>query len=333
MKYQQPLEDKKIECNICPRNCKLKPGQKGFCSVHQNIDGEIRLITYNYNTGLSLDPIEKKPLYHFYPGSKVLSFGTYGCVLGCDFCQNWYISQTKRDPRETKFTTPQEIAKIASETPDCKSVAFTYNDPIAFFEYAIDTAIECHKLGLKTVAVTSGYINPEPRKEFFSHMDACNIDLKGFSKEFYKKHSLAQLPPILDTLKHVKQETDCWLEVTTLLIEGENDSTEEIERECQWIKENLGVSTPLHFSAFFPAHKFTDAPPTSVSTLIKAFKIAKSVGLRYVYTGNVSDAKTSATYCHNCSKEIIVRDGYRILQNNLQDGNCKFCGTKCAGTF
>lgn len=332
MKYQNTLTDSSIQCTICPRNCKLKEGQSGFCQIRKNIGGKVVMTSYGYNTGLAIDPIEKKPLYHFYPSSKVLSFGTLGCNMGCMFCQNWHMSKSKEDPKKLNQSSPEKIVAIAKEL-GCKSVAFTYNDPVIFFEYAIDTAKLCRDAGIKTVAVTAGYINPEPRKEFFTYMDAANIDLKAFSEEFYKKNCLAHLDPILDTIKYVKNETNCWLELTTLLIEGENDSDEELKRECEWIAEEIGVDTPLHFSAFHPDYKFMDKFPTKLSTLLRAYEIAKKAGLRYVYTGNVPDTKTSTTYCHGCLKPIIVRNGYKVTEFNLQNGHCNFCGTKCSGMF
>lgn len=253
--------------------------------------------------------------------------------MGCMFCQNWHMSKSKEDPKLGHQATPEQIAQIAKQE-DCKSVAFTYNDPTIFFEYAIDTAKECHILGIKTVAVTAGYINPEPRVEFFKHMNAANIDLKAFNKEFYKKLCLADIEPILDTIKYVKNETDCHLELTTLLIEGYNSSEKEIAEECDWIAKNIGVDTPIHFSAFFPAYKLKNAPPTSPKTLFTAYEIAKKAGLRYIYTGNIIDDESSTTYCHNCQKAIIKRGGYRLEEYNLKNGGlCKFCGTKCSGVF
>lgn len=332
MQYQNTLDDNKVQCTICPRNCILSEGQKGFCQIRQNLKGNVVLTSYGYNTGLSIDPIEKKPLYHFLPGSKVLSFGTLGCNMGCQFCQNWHISKSKEDPKKLNFTEPQKVAEIAQKL-GCKSVAFTYNDPVIFFEYAIDTAKICHEMGIKTVAVTAGYISPEPRKEFFSHMDAVNVDLKAFNEEFYKKNCLAKLTPILETIKYIKHETNCWMELTTLLIEGENDSNEEIKKECDWIVENLGVNVPLHFSAFHPAYKFMDKKPTRLTTLLRAYGIAKNAGIKYIYTGNTIDLETSATYCHSCKKPIIKRDGFTILENNMEYTNCKFCGGKCEGVF
>lgn len=331
MKYQNILSDNITQCTICPRNCKLVEGQAGFCQIRKNINGEIVLTSYGYNTGLSVDPIEKKPLYHFYPGSSVLSFGTLGCNMGCQFCQNWHISKSKADPK-INHTEPQRIVDVATNL-GCKSVAFTYNDPVIFFEYAVDTAKLCRDNGIKTVAVTAGYINPEPRKEFFTYMDAANIDLKAFTESFYKKNCLAHIAPILDTIKYVKKETNCWLELTTLLIEGENDSEDEIKQECDWIMENLGADVPLHFSAFHPAWKMMNKPPTKVSTLIKAYNIAKHAGINYVYTGNVVDTARSTTYCPKCEKAVIVRRGYEITEKNTQNSHCISCGAKISGIF
>lgn len=330
MKYQNTLKDNKIQCTICPRNCQLKDNQAGFCQIRRNINSEVVLTSYGYNTGLAVDPIEKKPLYHFYPGSKVLSFGTLGCNMGCQFCQNWHITKVKADL--TKQTSPQKIVELAKEL-GCKSVAFTYNDPVIFFEYAIDTAKLCRDKGIKTVAVTAGYINPEPRKEFFAYMDAVNVDLKAFSEKFYNKNCLAHLEPVLDTIKYIKKETNCWLELTTLLIDGENTSESELQKECDWIVENLDKDVPLHFSAFHPAYKFTGRAPTKLTTLMQAYKIAKATGLKYVYTGNILDTQTSTTYCFSCSKAVIIRNGFNVTEINLEKGHCKFCGEKCSGVF
>lgn len=332
MKYQNVLNDDRVQCTVCPRNCILKNGQEGFCHVRKNENGEIILTTYGYNTGLSIDPIEKKPLYQFYPKSSVLSFGTLGCNMGCQFCQNWRTTKNKSDSRLLNKTSPQEIVQIAKEY-NCKSVAFTYNDPIIFLEYAVDTAKLCRENGINTVAVTSGFINHGPAKELFKYMDAANIDLKGFSEEFYKKNCLAHIEPVLETIKYVKKETGCWLELTTMLIEGENDSEEEIKSECRWILENLGDDVPLHFSAFFPGYKFSNKKATGFSSLLKAYEIAVDTGLKYVYTGNLTNTKTSSTYCKNCHNAVIVRNSYELLEYNLREGRCIYCGTKCDGRF
>ena len=332
MKYQNILQNGKVQCAICPRNCILSEGQEGFCHVRKNVNQNIELITYGYNTGLAIDPIEKKPLYHFYPNTPILSFGTLGCNMGCLFCQNWDISKSKENPQSMRKTSPEEIVEIAKHY-NCKSVAFTYNDPIIFFEYALDTAKLCRENNIKTVAVTSGFINPEPAQEFFEYMDAANIDLKGFSQRFYGKNCLAKLQPVLDTINYAVNKTACHIELTTMLIEGENDSTEEIQAECDWITENLGYCVPVHFSAFFPRFKFSDRQPTSIKTLLKAYNIAKESGIKYVYTGNLPHTESSTTYCKNCGKPIIVRDGYKLSEYHLDDGKCEYCSTLCDGKY
>ncbi|MBQ3641168.1 AmmeMemoRadiSam system radical SAM enzyme [bacterium] len=321
---------KKIQCKLCPRGCNLSEGQSGFCYVRKNIDGEIVLTSYGLHTGMAIDPIEKKPLYNFYPNTKVLSFGTLGCIMGCLYCQNWKITKVKTPIEQCQKTWPDEIVATAKKY-NCKSVAFTYNDPIAFYEYAIDTAKLCRQEGIKTVAVTSGYINPEPAKEFFKWMDAANIDLKGFSEDFYRKNCFAHLDPILKTIKYAVNETPCHVELTTMLIEGENDSL--TEDEGSWILDNLGDCVPVHFSGFYPRYKFSDRAATKFETLYKAYTTAKNMGIKYVYTGNLETVETSTTYCKHCGKEIIKRDGYKLLEYNLRDGNCIFCGTKCDGNF
>ena len=329
MKYKTVINDK-VQCDICPRRCKLSEGQSGFCYVRKNNGGKIVLESYGYNTGLAIDPVEKKPLYHFLPSSKVLSFGTLGCNMGCLFCQNWHTTKQKYPIEECNKTTPQDIVKIAKHY-NCESVAFTYNDPICFYEYALDTAKLCRESGIKTIAVTSGYMNIEPAKEFFNLMDGTNIDLKGFSETFYSKNCLAHLEPVLDTIKYAVNETDCFVELTTMIIEGEND--EYIEKECEWILNNLGDCVPLHFSAFFPKFKFENKNATCFESLKKAYDIAKNMGLKYVYTGNIPDIETSTTYCKICGEPLFVREGYRLTENNLINGKCKKCNTPCDGVF
>lgn len=324
--------EKKFQCDLCPRECQLKPGQRGFCFVREAGDDGIYLTTYGRSSGFCIDPIEKKPLNHFYPGSSILSFGTAGCNLGCKFCQNWDISKAKSNDRLQSIALPSEIAKAALKN-NCKSVAFTYNDPVIFAEYAIDTAIECHKLGLKTVAVSAGYINPEARIDFYQHMDAANIDLKGFTEDFYRKITFSSLAPVLDTLKFIKQKTKTWLEVTTLLIPGLNDSEQELDDMTKWFFDNLGPDTPLHFSAFHPDFKMHEIPPTPVQTVIHAREIAMQNGLKYVYTGNIIDEVGENTYCPSCSEPLIVRDTYAITKFHLQDGKCPTCHIPIAGHF
>ncbi len=324
--------NKTIKCNICPRSCNLPPETEGYCHVRKNTGEKIELTTYGYNTGLSLDPIEKKPLYHFYPSSSILSFGTIGCIMGCRFCQNYLTSKSKENPKKFNKLFPIDIVKIALQN-NIGSIAFTYNDPIAFFEYAIDTARLAQENGLKTVHVTSGYLSREYFETFFKNINAVNIDLKGFSEEFYNKNCFAHLNPVLDTIKYVKNETNVHLELTTLLIEGENNSFDILKREIDWILNNLGELTPLHFSAFFPRYKLLNKPQTSFDTLLKAYNLATSMGLKYVYLGNLSNVKTSSTYCRNCKKPLIVRAGYKIIENVLKDNKCPYCNTLQSGIF
>ena len=330
MKYQKIINNK-TQCTICPRNCILAPYQSGFCYVRRNISGKIILETYNYNTGLAIDPVEKKPLYHFYPSSHVLSFGTLGCNMGCAFCQNWQTTKVKYPIEQCQPAPPEAIVNTAKANK-CKGVAFTYNDPVVFFEYALETARLCRQEGIKTIAVTSGYINPEPAKEFFSLMDAVNIDLKGFSETFYKKNCMAHLQPVLDNIKYAVKETKCHVELTTLIIEGENDK--DINEECYWILENLGDCVPLHLSAFYPKYQFADRKPTKKETIMNAYDVARKRGLKYVYTGNIYDKESSVTYCKNCGEPLIKRDGFNVTENKLDSkGACPFCKTKQDGWF
>lgn len=331
-RYWTPTPEGRILCELCPRKCVLGEGQRGFCFVRQNVGGQMVLTTYGRSSGFCIDPIEKKPLNHFYPGTSVLSFGTAGCNLGCKFCQNWDISKSKEFDRLTDMASPAAIAQAAKKH-DCKSVAFTYNDPVIFAEYAMDTADACHELGIKTVAVTAGYMTDKSRPEFYQHMDAANVDLKGFTERFYEKITAGHLQPVLDTLVYLKKETAVWFEITTLLIPGENDSEEEIHAMSEWIHKNLGDDVPLHFTAFHPDFKMLDKSDTPASTLTRSRQIALSKGLRYVYTGNVHDREGGSTYCPQCKKVLIERDWYVLGQYNLRDGCCKFCGEPCAGRF
>jgi pyruvate formate lyase activating enzyme len=332
-KYWRKLDDGRIQCDLCPHHCKLKPDQQGLCFVRANENDQVVLTTYGRASGFCIDPVEKKPLNHFLPGTSVLSFGTVGCNLACKFCQNWQISKAREMSLLTEKASPQKIAKMAQENK-CQSVAYTYNEPIISLEYCVDTAKECHKLGIKSIAVTNGFICDEPRKEFFAHMDAANVDLKGFTEKFYRKITNSSLQPVLDTLVYVKHKTNVWLEITNLLIPGENDSEKEIDAMTKWIVKEIGVDVPLHFSAFFPAFKMMDYPATPEETLTRAREIAIKNGIRYAYTGNVYDEKGSSTYCHNCHNCIIKRGGFNILDYQLtDDGHCKFCNTLCAGVF
>jgi len=332
-RYWHKLEDGRIQCDVCPRDCKLHDGQRGLCFVRKCEGEQIVLTTYGRSSGFCIDPIEKKPLNHFYPGSSVLSFGTAGCNLACNYCQNWDISKSREWDRLCDEASPEALAEAAKRYGS-KSVAFTYNDPVIFLEYAVDCAIAAHERGVRTVAVTAGYIHDEPRKEFFAHMDAANVDLKGFSEDFYHKLCVGHLQPVLDTLQYLVHETDCWTEITTLLIPGKNDEDEELKRMCDWLVEHLGPDVPLHFSAFHPGYKMMDIPPTPPETLTRARTIAMHAGLHYVYTGNVHDTTGGTTFCPSCHSQLIVRDWYEILDYRISDdGHCPECGTRIAGHF
>jgi pyruvate formate lyase activating enzyme len=323
----------RIQCDLCPRDCKLHADQRGACFVRRNAGGRMILTSWGRSSGFCIDPIEKKPLHHFHPGSSVLSFGTAGCNLACKFCQNWDISRSKDMDRLMDAASPEGIAQ-AAQAYRAQSVAFTYNDPVIFAEYAIDTAEACHERGIKTVAVTAGYIHPQPAREFFAVMDAANADLKAFTDEFYVRLCGGRLAPVLDTLAHIRHETDCWLEITTLLIPGQNDSPAEIRALSSWVAGELGPDVPLHFSAFRPDWKMKDRSPTPPSTLTLARNIALEAGLHYVYTGNVHDTEGDTTFCPACHAALIVRDWYAIRQYDLgENGGCPHCGTKIAGRY
>ena len=331
-RWWTPLPDGRIECRACPRLCKLQAGQRGFCFVRQNVGGRMVLTTYGRSSGFCVDPIEKKPLNHFYPGTSVLSFGTAGCNLGCRFCQNWDISKAREFDRLADQASPETIAAAAQKL-GCRSVAFTYNDPVIFAEYAMDVADACRAAGVAAVAVTAGYMTAESRPEFYRHMDAANVDLKGFSEEFYHRHCYGELAPVLDTLKYLRHETPVWFEVTTLLIPGENDSERELAQAADWFAANLGPDVPWHFTAFHPDYKMLDKPGTPPATLTRARAIARAQGLRYVYTGNVHDPDGSSTWCPGCGRRLIERDGYELGEWQLKKNCCAHCGFEIAGHF
>jgi pyruvate formate lyase activating enzyme len=332
-RYWHRLDDGRIQCDLCPRDCRLHEGQRGACFVRQRTGDAMVLTTYGRSSGFCVDPIEKKPLNHFYPGSSVFSFGTAGCNLACKFCQNWDISKSREMDTLMDAASPQAIAEAARST-GCRSVAFTYNDPIIFAEYAMDTADACHALGVQTVAVTNGYIGVEARRDFFAKMDAANVDLKAFTDDFYVKLCGAHLQPVLDTLVYLKRETDVWFEITTLLIPNNNDSDEELTAMCAWLRRELGPDVPLHFSAFHPDYKLLEVPPTPKATLTRARDIALRAGLHYVYTGNVHDRTGGTTFCPGCNKPLIERDWHEIESYALTpDGRCKHCGAPIPGRF
>ncbi|MBU0656203.1 MAG: AmmeMemoRadiSam system radical SAM enzyme [Gammaproteobacteria bacterium] len=331
--YWHKLENGKVQCDVCPRLCTLEEGQRGLCFVRARENDQIVLTTYGRSSGFCIDPIEKKPLNHFLPGTPVLSFGTAGCNLTCKFCQNWDMSKSREMDTLQQAASPAQLAEAAVQT-GCRSVAYTYNDPTIFLEYAVDTAIACRERGIKSVAVTAGYIEPEPRAEFFHHMDAANVDLKAFTERFYWKLTGAHLQAVLETLEYIHHETNTWLELTTLLIPGENDSAAEIEAMTQWVMEHLGPDVPMHFSAFHPDWKMRDTPPTPPATLVRARDIAHKNGIRHAYTGNVHNTEGDTTFCHQCGETLIVRDWYNIVRWNMAaKGTCPTCGASCAGVF
>ena len=331
--YYHVLDDGRVQCDVCPRACKLNEGQRGLCFVRGRAGDAIVLKTYGRSSGFCVDPVEKKPLNHFYPGAPILSFGTTGCNLSCRFCQNWDISKSRQMDTLMDQAAPERIARAAVEL-GCSSVAFTYNDPVIFMEYALDVAAACRERGIKAVAVTAGYICEKPRVEFYGGMDGANVDLKAFSESFYKKICAGSLAPVLDTLRYIKHETDTWFEITNLLIPGENDSEAEIEEMTVWIAENLGPDVPLHFTAFHPDFKMLDKSRTPADSLQRSRNIALKNGLRYVYTGNVHDEAGQSTHCHNCGEIVIGRDWYTLSTYKLDDtGHCKYCGALCPGRF
>lgn len=332
-KYWHLLADGRIQCDLCPRDCKLHEGQRGACFVRGRMHDRMVLTTYGRSSGFCIDPIEKKPLNHFYPGSSVLSFGTAGCNLACKFCQNWDISKSREFDKLAAEASPEAIARSAAKL-GCKSVAFTYNDPVIFAEYAMDVADACHAHGIKTVAVTAGYIHEQPRRDFFAKMDAANVDLKAFTEDFYVRQTGGHIQPVLDTLAYLKHETEVWFELTTLLIPGLNDSSAEIQKMSEWVAATLGVEVPLHFSAFHPDYKMLDIPATSAATLRRARAVARAAGLLYVYTGNIHDPEGDTTYCPACGSALIERDWYEIKNYRLTGaGHCPDCSVPIAGRF
>jgi len=331
--YWHALEDGRIQCDVCPRECKLKEGQRGLCFVRGRLNDAVVLTTYGRSSGFCIDPIEKKPLNHFLPGTPTLSFGTAGCNLACKFCQNWDISKSREIDTLADGAKPEQVARIAKKL-GCSSVAFTYNDPVIFMEYAIDIAQACKAIGLATVAVTAGYISPEPRTEFFRHMDAANVDLKAFSEEFYWNITKAHLKDVLETLKYLKAENDTWFELTNLVIPGENDSEAEFNDMSTWVVEYLGPEVPMHFTAFHPDYRMKDKPNTPPETLNLARRTSLKNGVRYAYIGNVSDRGRASTYCYNCNALLIGRDRYTLTHWGLGGtGACQQCGTPCSGVF
>ena len=321
-----------VQCELCPRYCVLNEGQRGECGIRVNLNDELVALTYSRPCTLHTDPIEKKPLFHFLPGSKIFSLATAGCTLHCKNCQNWEISQTRPEEVEAYVLSPGEAAEAALRE-ELPSIAYTYTDPAAYYEYALDTCIEARKRGLRNVLVTAAWVNPVPFKNLLQYTDAANIDLKAFSDRFYREVCRGSLKPVLENLL-LARKAGIHLEVTNLLLPGMNDTDEEIKGLSRWIRENLGVDTPLHFSRFFPRYQMQYLPPTPSETLLRAREIALSEGMRYVYIGNFHENPQEITACPFCGKELIVRSGYVILENHLSsNGFCPKCNQRIAGVW
>ncbi len=330
--WWKPVENDKILCTLCPRYCKIGDGQPGFCYIRQNQNGKLITLGYGRPTGFAIDPVEKKPLNHFYPGTDILSFGTAGCNLGCKFCQNWSISKAKLDDLNSLNVTPEDVVRLAKKH-SAPSIAFTYNDPTIFGEYVIDISRIAREEKIKSVMVTAGYIDKEARKDVYKYIDAANVDLKAFTERFYHKVTFSHLDDVLDTLLWLKNETDIWFEITTLLIPDENDSEEEIKNECDWILNHLGDSVPLHYTAFHPDFKMLDKSRTPETTLTRARSIAQSMGIKFCYIGNVHYTEGQITYCPSCKTKLIERDWHSVLSNRIVDARCYRCSSKIPGCF
>jgi len=330
-RYWHTRDDGRVECDLCPRHCAMRDGQSGFCSVRRNRGGALELTAYGHPSGLAVDPIEKKPLYHVTPGARVLSFGTVGCNLACRFCQNWELSTARETAGRGRAISPEALVATAVAN-GCRGIAYTYNDPVIFAEYAIDIAEAAHDAGLLNIAVTAGYIESVPRAEFFAHMDAANVDLKSIDPAFYRTITGGRLDVVQDTLRYLAHETDVWVEVTNLVVPGLNDSDDGITRLARWVITELGPDVPLHLSAFHPSHRMLDVPPTPASKLRRARQLAIDTGLRFVYTGNIADSDGSTTWCWNCHQPLIERRGFEVVRRRIDaDGRCPACGTVIPG--
>lgn len=330
--WWRPLPNGKLLCYLCPRLCEIPEGKAGFCFIRKNEGGRLINLAYGKSTGFAVDPVEKKPLNHFLPGTAILSFGTAGCNLGCKFCQNWEISKARLDDERSEDGSPEAVVELARRA-GCASLAYTYNDPVIWAEYANDTARLAREAGLRNVFVTAGYVTPEARADVFRYIDAANVDLKGFTERFYRQVTLSHLEPVKETLRWLKHETAVWLEITTLLIPGENDSNDEVSAECDWILEALGPDVPVHFTAFHPDFKMLDVAHTPAATLRAARDIALRAGIRHCYVGNVHDAEGQTTFCSRCRAVLIRRDWHAILSYRLQGSRCPECGEEIPGVF
>ncbi|MCK4652889.1 MAG: AmmeMemoRadiSam system radical SAM enzyme [Candidatus Cloacimonetes bacterium] len=331
MFYQKLDKDKKVKCQLCFRNCIIPEGKRGVCRNRENQDGVLYNIVYAKPSAVHIDPVEKEPQLHMLPGTDILCLGTAGCNFQCKHCQNWHLSQRSIEEMSYYNLPPEEVIELALEKK-IPTISFTYNDPISFYEYVYDIAKLAQAEGLKILWHSNGSINPEPLKELLKYTDAVTIDLKGFTEKFYRKASNAKLEPVLTTLKAIKEE-GIWLEIVNLVIPTMNDDPKDIKRMCEWIKENLGADTPLHFSRFSPAYRMTHLPSTPIKTLEKAYNTAKKVGLEYVTVGNVPGHKYNSTFCPQCGKCLIKRVHFQVLDNNIINGKCKYCGYEIPGVW
>ena len=321
----------KVRCELCPKECVIAPGESGECRIRVNIDGVLRAVTYGYAVTAHVDPIEKKPFFHYHPGSPILSFATVGCNLHCKGCQNWEISQANPEDTDAYYAPPERLVKIA-RVKGIPFIAATYTEPLVFYEYTYDTAVIGRKYGIKTVIVSAGYANPEPLRKLYRVVDAATIDIKAFDEKFYKEICDGGLAPVLNGLVIAKEE-GAWLELSNLVVPGLNDTDRHFKDLSDWIVKNLGKNTPLHFLRFYPQYKMKNIPPTPVPTLERARNIAMAAGLHYVYIGNVVGHPAESTYCPNCHRVVIKRVGYHLLENHIRNGKCEFCGYPIAGRF
>jgi pyruvate formate lyase activating enzyme len=330
--YWNKITGNIVQCALCPRRCTISDGNRGVCTVRVNKGGTLYTLGYGNPVAVHVDPIEKKPFYNVMPGEKAFSIAVAGCNMRCIFCQNWQISQARPDEVRAYDLPPEAVVSEAIKTGS-RFVVYTYTEPTVFYEYMLDTAKLAREKGLKNAMHTCGYINEEPLKELLKYMDAVNVDLKGFNEDFYRKMgAFAQLEPVLETIKTVKQE-GVWLEITNLIIPGINDDPEEIRKMCVWIKDNAGADTPVHFARFRPMFKLQNLPQTPISTLEEAYRIAKDAGLDYVYVGNMPGHAGEKTHCPACKRVVVDRIGYRVIENNIKDGKCGFCGKEIAGIW
>ena len=328
--FYQKLDKKRVQCETCFRMCTVPSGGRGFCRVRENIDGRYYSLVYARPSAVQVDPIEKEPQLHMLPGTEILCFGTAGCNFRCRHCHNWHLSQANPEDLRTYDYPPERTVQIALERK-IPTISFTYNEPTSFYEYVYDIAVLAKQKGLRILWHSNGGMNPEPLRELLEYTDAVTIDLKGFTKKAYQNSS-AILEPVLRTLKIIKQEEN-WLEIVNLIIPTINDDSEDIRRMCEWIKEDIGIETPLHFSRFFPNYKLTHLAPTPIQTLERARQIAVDVGLHYVTIGNVPGHKYNSTFCQKCGKRLIHRTHFQVLKNDVVNGKCRFCHHKIPGIW